>query len=165
MAAGRLTVAFSALMLWVRGKPIDVRMAMLSSGGELGSNGVAPVTLSLVERPESIMEGRARGSAKSEEDIKLKSSCEIKSGIIFRRKWSDSLWWEKNNSCQLSSSWTLFLAVLPKDIKAAHLSASSVSATLNLLCPFQNCHNGAVCRLACLCTVVLLLKCFSLFPV
>lgn len=70
MAAGRLTVAFSALMLWVRGKPIDVRMAMLSSGGELGSSGVAPMALSLVEGPESIMEGRLRGSAKSEEYIK-----------------------------------------------------------------------------------------------
>ena len=39
---------------------------MLSSGGELAS-GVAPMGLSLVEGPGSIMEGRARGSAKSEE--------------------------------------------------------------------------------------------------
>lgn len=38
---------------------------MLSSGGELAS-GVAPTGLSLVEGPGSIMEGRARGSAKSE---------------------------------------------------------------------------------------------------
>lgn len=43
---------------------------MLSSGGELGSSGVAPMTLSLVEGPESIMECRLRGSAKSEEYIK-----------------------------------------------------------------------------------------------
>lgn len=43
---------------------------MLSSGGELGSSGVAPMALSLVEGPESIMEGRVRGSAKSEEYIK-----------------------------------------------------------------------------------------------
>lgn len=57
-------------MLWARGNPIDVRMAMLSSGGELGSNGVAPMMLSLVEGPESIKEGRVRGSAKSEEGIK-----------------------------------------------------------------------------------------------
>lgn len=69
-AAGRLTVAFSALMLWARGKPMDVRMETLSSGGELGSSGVAPMTLSLVEGPESIMEGRVSGSAKSEEDMK-----------------------------------------------------------------------------------------------
>lgn len=48
---------------------MDVRMAMLSSGGELGSSGVAPMTLSLVEGPESIMEGRARGSAKSEDEF------------------------------------------------------------------------------------------------
>lgn len=48
----------------MRGKPIEVRMAMLSSGGELPS-GVAPTGLSLVEGPGSIMEGRVRGSAKS----------------------------------------------------------------------------------------------------
>lgn len=60
----RLTVALSAWMLWLRGKPIEVRMAMLSSGGELPS-GVAPMGLSLVEGPGSIMEGRVRGSAKS----------------------------------------------------------------------------------------------------
>lgn len=70
MSAGGLTMAFSALMLWARGKPIDVRMETLSSGGELGSSGVAPMTLSLVEGAESIMEGRLRGSAKSEEYIK-----------------------------------------------------------------------------------------------
>ena len=38
---------------------------MLSSGGELPS-GVAPMGLSLVEGPGSIMDGRVRGSAKSE---------------------------------------------------------------------------------------------------
>lgn len=42
-------------------------MAMLSSGGEL-SRGVAPMGLSLVEGPGSNMEGRVRGSAKSEEE-------------------------------------------------------------------------------------------------
>lgn len=52
-------------MLWLRGKPIEVRMATLSSGGEFPS-GVAPMGLSLVEGPKSIMEGRVRGSAKSE---------------------------------------------------------------------------------------------------
>lgn len=50
----------------MRGKPIEVRMAMLSSGGELSSR-VAPMGLSLVEGPGSIMDGRVRGSAKSEE--------------------------------------------------------------------------------------------------
>lgn len=40
---------------------------MLSSGGELPS-GVAPMGLSLVEGPGSIIEGRVRGSAKSEEN-------------------------------------------------------------------------------------------------
>lgn len=50
----------------MRGKPIEVRMAILSSGGELGSSRVAPMMLSLVEGPESIKEGRVRGSAKSE---------------------------------------------------------------------------------------------------
>lgn len=46
---------------------MEVRMAMLSSGGEL-SRGVAPMGLSLVEGPGSNMEGRVRGSAKSEEE-------------------------------------------------------------------------------------------------
>ena len=50
----------------MRGKPIEVRMAMLSSGGEFPSGG-APKGLSLLEGPRSIMEGRVRGSAKSEE--------------------------------------------------------------------------------------------------
>lgn len=63
--ARRLTVALSAWMLWARGKPIEVRMAMLSSGGEL-SSGAAPIGVSLVEGPGSIMEGRVSGSAKSE---------------------------------------------------------------------------------------------------
>lgn len=54
----------------MRGKPIEVRMAMLSSGGELPS-GVAPMGLSLVERPGSIMEGRVRGSAKSEKNERI----------------------------------------------------------------------------------------------
>lgn len=63
----RLTVAFSARILWERGKPIDVRMAMLSSGGRLLLMGAAPTVLSLVDGPASIMEGRISGSAKSEE--------------------------------------------------------------------------------------------------
>lgn len=63
----RLTVAFSARILWERGKPIEVRMAMLSSGGRLLLIGAAPTVLSLVDGPASIMEGRMSGSAKSEE--------------------------------------------------------------------------------------------------
>lgn len=63
----RLTVAFSARMLWERGKPIEVRMAMLSSGGRLLLIGAAPMVLSLVDGPASIMDGRMSGSAKSEE--------------------------------------------------------------------------------------------------
>lgn len=59
------TVALRAWMVWLRGKPIEVRMAMLSSGGEL-SRGVAPMGLSLEDGPRSIMEGRVRGSAKSD---------------------------------------------------------------------------------------------------
>lgn len=44
---------------------MEVRMAMLSSGGELPRS-VAPMGLSLVEGPGSIIEGRVRGSAKSD---------------------------------------------------------------------------------------------------
>lgn len=55
----------------MRGKPIEVRMAMLSSGGELPS-GAAPVRLSPAEGPGSIMEGRVSGSAKSEKETKEK---------------------------------------------------------------------------------------------
>lgn len=55
----------------MRGKPIEVRMAMLSSGGELPS-GVAPVGSSLAEGPGSIMEGRVSGSAKSAGERKEK---------------------------------------------------------------------------------------------
>lgn len=43
---------------------------MLSSGGKLLLIGVAPMVLSLVEGPGSIMEGRMSGSAKSEEKQK-----------------------------------------------------------------------------------------------
>lgn len=42
-------------------------MAMLSSGGRLLLIGAAPMVLSLVDGPASIMEGRMSGSAKSEE--------------------------------------------------------------------------------------------------
>lgn len=57
----------------MRGKPIEVRMAMLSSGGKLPSE-VAPMVLSLVEGPGSIMEGRVRGSAKSVKQTKSAKS-------------------------------------------------------------------------------------------
>lgn len=60
----------------MRGKPIEVRMAMLSSGGELPSR-VAPTGLSLVEGPGSIMDGRVRGSAKSE-----KRQCMLQNEIL-----------------------------------------------------------------------------------
>lgn len=60
-------MAFSARILWERGKPIEVRMAMLSSGGRLLLIGAAPMVLSLVDSPASIMEGRISGSAKSKE--------------------------------------------------------------------------------------------------
>lgn len=64
-AGANLTVALRAWMLWARGKPMDVRMEMLSSGGEFPM-GAAPVGLSLVEGPGSIREGKIRGSAKSD---------------------------------------------------------------------------------------------------
>lgn len=46
---------------------MEVRMAMLSSGGRLLLIGAAPMVPSLVDGPASIMEGRVSGSAKSEE--------------------------------------------------------------------------------------------------
>lgn len=65
-----LTVALRAWTVWWRGKPMDVRMAMLSSGGWL-SRGVAARPRLAMEGPASMKEGRARGSAKSgEEDRK-----------------------------------------------------------------------------------------------
>lgn len=57
-------------MLCERGKPIDVRMATLSSGGEIPS-GVAPMVLSLAGGPGSSMEGRVSGSAKSEREEEI----------------------------------------------------------------------------------------------
>lgn len=52
---------------------MDVRMEMLSSGGEFPM-GAAPVGLSLVEGPGSIREGKIRGSAKSDMILKKKSA-------------------------------------------------------------------------------------------
>ena len=63
-------------MVWLRGKPMEVRMATLSSGGEL-SNGVAVAaaaaakgSVSLAEEGSSsiVEDGRLSGSAKSGEE-------------------------------------------------------------------------------------------------
>lgn len=59
-----LTVAFRAWRVWRRGKPMEVRMAMLSSGGWL-SRGVAAKPELATEGPGSMKVGSARGSAKS----------------------------------------------------------------------------------------------------
>lgn len=67
LAVGKtLTVALRAWMVWCLGKPMEVRMAMLSSGGWL-SNGEAVGRLGL-GRSGSMYEGIARGSAKSAEN-------------------------------------------------------------------------------------------------